>query len=172
MDSFFKSIGLYDTLDFETEMSKSELIINLKKLVYKSDFSIFEAADYSIPNRFEYKGFVNENNFTLRRRKHFFDSKIPNSNIKGVVYEKNGKTFIKTEFIPVQYLIINLILPVLIFSALSLLINESGLLFFSIAAITITTCNYYFTTKINIKRNKYDFERELNFIAQKAISTI
>ncbi|MCU7617006.1 hypothetical protein NZ698_07335 [Chryseobacterium sp. PBS4-4] len=72
MNSFFKSIGLYDELNFETTMNKAEFIENLEKIIYESDFSLFETAEYSIPNRYEYKGYVNKNGFLVKRRRHFF----------------------------------------------------------------------------------------------------
>ncbi|MBB4806062.1 hypothetical protein HNP38_001334 [Chryseobacterium defluvii] len=165
--SFFKKIGLYDFLNIETEMSKPELIQKLKKMSYESSLDIFSVADYAIPNRFEYKGLINENNFILRRRKHFFDSKNPNPNITGIIDEKNGKTFIKTEFMPAKYLVLIHILLSLLFLAISFAVNETGIKIFILVMLLIVNSSHYFAMKTAIKKNKYDFERELNYIIQK-----
>ncbi|WP_336733224.1 hypothetical protein, partial [Chryseobacterium sp. VD8] len=78
MNSFYKSIGLYDELIFETTMDKAEFIYILKKLIYHSNFSFFENSEYLIPKRYEYKGYLNKNEFLIMRRRHLFDMSSPN----------------------------------------------------------------------------------------------
>jgi hypothetical protein len=168
MNSFFKTIGLYDELSFETTMNKAEFIENLEKLIYHSDFSFFETAEYSIPNRYEYKGYVNKNGFLVIRRRHLFDSNAANPYIKGTINEENGKTLIKMEFTPVKYFIVSLIF--LIFFLIiffNITFQDSSDMSFIVIIPLIGAVTHYFTLKRNITRGKYDFERELNFIVQK-----
>ena len=103
MNSFFLNIGLYDELSFETTMNKAEFIENLEKIIYKSNFSLFETSEYSIPSRYEYKGYVNRNGFLIRRRGYLFERNTPNPYIKGAINEENGKTLIKMEFTPINF---------------------------------------------------------------------
>jgi hypothetical protein len=168
MNSFFKTIGLYDELNFETIMNKTEFIENLEKIIYESDFSLFETAEYSIPNRYEYKGYVNKNEFLVKRRRHFFDSNIPNPFIKGIINDENGKTLIKMEFTPVKYFIVSLIfLIVFLIIFFSITFQANSDMSFIMIIPLIGAVTHYFTLKRNIKKGKYDFERELNFIVQK-----
>lgn len=41
MNSFYKSIGLYKSLNFDIEMKQSELIESLRKITYKTNPSLF-----------------------------------------------------------------------------------------------------------------------------------
>ncbi|NPA07569.1 MAG: hypothetical protein GXO46_01085, partial [Chlorobi bacterium] len=61
MNSFYKSIGLYESLNFDIEMKQSELIESLRKITYKTNPSFISLIpDYGIPTRFEYRGIVNQ----------------------------------------------------------------------------------------------------------------
>lgn len=73
MNSFYKSIGLYDNLNFDIDMSTSEFAENLKKITYKTNTTFISLIpDNGIPTRFEYSGVVNNDDFTIKRRLHFF----------------------------------------------------------------------------------------------------
>jgi len=168
MKSLFKSIGLYDEFIFETEMTKNQFVMNLKKFIYESDFSIFEIADYSIPSRFEYRGIVNENDFIIRRKKHFFDNNIQNPTIKGVLDEKDGKTWIKMELSPSNHSFFKILFLLTFLCILFLNFNfknNSDVTFILISIFMVII--QYFILKRNIKKSKYDFKRELTFIVQK-----
>jgi hypothetical protein len=104
MNSFYKSIGLYESLNFDIEMKQSELIESLRKITYKTNPSFISLIpDYGIPTRFEYRGMVNQKNFTIKRRRHFFDFNIMHCIIKGSILEENNKTLLTIEFIPFLY---------------------------------------------------------------------
>ncbi|MDQ0593180.1 hypothetical protein QFZ37_001549 [Chryseobacterium ginsenosidimutans] len=149
-------------------MNRAEFTESLKKIIYESNFNIFETAEYSIPNRYEYKGYVNKSGFVIRRRKHFFDGNIPNPYIKGTINEENGKTLIKIEFTPVKYFIVSFIfLIVFLIIFFNITFQGSSDMFFIVIIPLIGFVTHYFTLKRNITKGKYDFERELNFIVQK-----
>ena len=96
MDSFFKNIGLYDHLNFNIEMDKSEFVESLKKITYETNTSFISLIpDQGIPTRFEYRGLINADNFIIKRRKHLFDINIYRSIIKGNIVEEMNKTVIK-----------------------------------------------------------------------------
>lgn len=170
MNSFYKSIGLYEHLSFNMDMNKSEFIESLRKIIYKTNTNFISLVpDNGIPTRFEYRGIVTPNNFTIRRRMRFFDSNISASIIKGQFLEKNNKIEIFIEFSPLRFHILILFM-VLVFFLVSVLNldgkeNSEFILPLIIPIIIITT--HYFTVKRNIQRSKYDFERELYFISQK-----
>ncbi|MCA6067569.1 hypothetical protein JI747_010295 [Chryseobacterium sp. RG1] len=57
MNSFYKSIGLFDSSNFSIEMEKSEFVDSLKKITYKTNTSFISLIpDNGIPTRFEYRG--------------------------------------------------------------------------------------------------------------------
>ncbi|WP_238584551.1 hypothetical protein [Chryseobacterium sp. Leaf180] len=151
-------------MSFETAMTKADLAEILNKKIYPSTFSIFDNAEYSIPTRYEYSGYADQNGFLVRRRSYYFDSKIPNPNIKGTFYENNGKTVIKIEFTPTKYFIIGFVLiPIpFIFFIASVFVSSPEMSFILLIPLIIVI-SHYFAMKRNIKRGKYDFERELNF---------
>jgi len=168
MNSFFKSIELYDELSFETTMNKAEFIKDLEKIIYKSNFNIFETSEYSIPNRYEYKGYVNKNEFLIMRRRYLFDSHTPNPYIKGIINEENGKTLIKMEFTPIKYFFVSFIfLIVFLIIFFNIIFPGRCDMSFIVIIPLIGSVNHYFALKRNITKGKYDFERELNFIVQK-----
>ncbi|WP_336735013.1 hypothetical protein, partial [Chryseobacterium sp. VD8] len=69
----------------------------------------FENSEYLIPKRYEYKGYLNKNEFLIMRRRHLFDMSSPNPYIRGTINDENGKTFIRMEFTPIKYSGISLI---------------------------------------------------------------
>lgn len=116
MTSFFKTIGLYDDLNFNIEIDKSEFIESLKKVTYETNTSFISLIpDHGIPTRFEYRGLINSDNFIIKRRRHLFDINIYHSIIKGNILEENNKAVIKIEFIPFIYPFIASILGILLF---------------------------------------------------------
>lgn len=168
MNSFYKSIGLYDNLNFDIEMKKSEFVESLKKITYQTNTSFISLVpDNGIPTRFEYRGTVNENNFTIKRRKHFFDFNIFHSILKGNILEENNRISIKIEFTPFILNFLSFILIPLFFLFIVLQEIEDKHDYFIIGIPIIIAVTQYFALKRNIKRDKYDFERELNFIDQK-----
>lgn len=168
MNSFYKSIGLFDSSNFSIEMEKSEFVDSLKKITYKTNTSFISLIpDNGIPTRFEYRGIVNNDDFTIKRRLHFFDFKIPNCIIKGNISEENDKTLVKIEFMPLIFHFLSFIFVSLFALIIVIQISKSEKNYFILAIPFIITIIQYFSLKRNIQRNKYDFERELNFIAQK-----
>lgn len=116
MTSFFKNIGLYEHLNFEIEMNTSEFVELLKKITYKTNTSFISfIPDHGIPSRFEYRGMISENDFIIKRRRHFFDFNIFPSIIKGVVSKKDNKIFIKIDFTPFLIHLLLLILALFLF---------------------------------------------------------
>lgn len=168
MNSFFKSIGLFDHLTFNIEMDQSEFIESLKKITYETNTSFISLIpDHGIPTRFEYRGLVNTDNFIIKRRKHFFDINLYRSVIKGNILEEKSKTVIKIEFTPFIYPFIATILGIFLFLFIASLEIRNNENYFLIAIPILIAITQYFILKRNIKSDKYDFERELNFIASK-----
>jgi len=168
MDSFFKNIGLYDHLSFNIEMNKSEFVESLKKMTYETNTSFISLIpDHGIPTRFEYRGLINADNFIIKRRKHLFDINIYRSIIRGNILEEKNKTVIKIEFTPFIYPFIASIIGILLFLFIASQEIQNSENYFLIVIPILIIIGQYFILKTNIKRCKYDFERELNFIVQK-----
>lgn len=168
MSSFYNNLGLYDHLNFNIDMEKSEFVESLKKITYKTNTTFISfIPDNGIPTRFEYRGIINKDNFSIKRRLHFFDFNILHSIIKGNISEENNKTLIKIEFKPFIPHILALIFVPIISILITIQMIKDGDSYFIIVLPIILTLIQYFGLKRCVKRDKYHFERELNFIAQK-----
>lgn len=97
----------------------------------------------------------------------FFDFNVLHSIIEGNISEENNKTSIKIEFTPLIFHFLALIFVPFISLLIAIQIMKETNNYFVVALPVILTTIQYFGLKRCIKRDKYDFERELNFIAQK-----
>lgn len=169
MNSFYKSIGLYEHLSFNMNINKSEFIESLRKITYKTNTSFISLVpDNGIPTRFEYRGIVTQSTFTIKRRARFFDSNISASIIKGQFLEKNDKMEIFIELFPLKFHILMLLLLSISFLIIAFYLEkENNEFIFLLIIPVIINIAHYFTLKRSIQRSKYDFERELYFISQK-----
>ncbi|WP_162143020.1 hypothetical protein [Chryseobacterium gregarium] len=149
-------------------MEKSHFFASLKKITYSTNTTFITLIpDYGIPTRFEYRGTVNKNDFIIKRRRHFFDYNVFHCIIKGNISEKDNTTYIQMEFTPFTFHFLTAILALLLFLTISAaeIVNYNN--YFIIAFPCIIGISEYFILKRNIKRDKYDFEREINFMLQK-----
>ncbi|MDW9380487.1 hypothetical protein [Chryseobacterium sp. JV558] len=169
MNLFFKNIGLYDSSRVEVNISKPELIQRLLKITYKTNTSFISLEkDSTIPTRFEYRGMIEENSFTIKRRRRLFDINNNSPVFHGTISDENGKSSVSLEFSPSGFQIVNLIL-VFCFCLLAIFVNIGGdrQSFMFLAVASIIAVSQYFILKRAISRGKYEFERELIYIAQK-----
>lgn len=168
MNSFYETIGLYDHLSLNIEMDKYDFFEGLKKITYKTNTTFITLIpDYGIPTRFEYRGNVNANDFIIKRRRHFFDYNILHCMIKGSISQENDTTHIDEECIPFIFHSLSFILALFFFLFISVIETANYNNYFIIALPFAIEISQYFILKRNIKRDKYDFEREVYFILQK-----
>ncbi len=168
MISFYKSIGLYESLALIIEMNPSDFTESLRKITYKTNPTFLSLVpDNGIPTRFEYRGMVNQDDFTIKRRLHFFDFHVVHVLIKGKIAEENNETLVTVVFIPFFHHLLALLFVFLTGTLISVdLIKENSNFIFAVLPLTITMI-LYFKLKRSLKKDKYDFERELYFISRK-----
>ncbi|KMQ65403.1 hypothetical protein ACM46_05755 [Chryseobacterium angstadtii] len=172
MSSFYKSIGLYDRFNIDIEMHKPDFIESLKKITYKTNTTFISLVpDNGIPTRFEYRGEIKEDYFLIKRRLYFFDTNVIVPVIKGrFSQQESKKTLINIELFPSKIHMISLtflsILLLIIILNINYLLQENAELMFSSFIPLILVISHYFTLKACIKRGRYDFEREIHFLAQ------
>jgi len=169
MKSFFKNIGLYNNLTIELNINSAELKQKLWKITYKTNTTFISLEkDSAIPTRFEYRGMVGENSFTIKRRIRLFDINMNNPVFHGHISDQNGKSSISIEIYPSIFQIFTWIL-IVCFCLVAILINirndQQDLMFIVVASVIAVT--QYFILKRGISRGKYEFERELIYITQK-----
>ncbi|AYZ13254.1 hypothetical protein EGY05_15495 [Chryseobacterium arthrosphaerae] len=168
MNSFFKRIDLYDSLTIEINIQKEELIRRLGKITYKTNSTFISLIkDSTIPTRFEYRGTMSNDSFIIKRRRRFFDINMNYPLIKGNLSGNHDLTAVFIEFTPPFFQIFTPVLTV-IFSLLVMLNLENedqNLLFLVIPGFIIIS--QYFVLKREIRKGKYDFERELTHITRK-----
>ncbi|MGH1518326.1 hypothetical protein [Chryseobacterium sp. JK1] len=169
MNSFFKSIGLYKTLNIELNIDNQELRQRLLKITYKTNTTFISLEkDSAIPSRFEYRGMVEANSFTIKRRARIFDMNRSNAVFHGTISDKNGKSSVAVEFFPSGLQIFNWIAIlcfclIMIFASLQ---DDQVNIMLTIVASAVAV-SQYFILKRGISRGRYEFERELIYIAQK-----
>ncbi|WP_394660474.1 hypothetical protein [uncultured Chryseobacterium sp.] len=169
MNSFYKSIGLYDSLNLSIEMDGSEFTESLRKITYKTNTTFLSLiSDNGIPTRFEYRGIVNPDHFTIKKRAYFFDFNVIHSVIKGNLSKENDRTVITVEFVPFlpYFLMLICMMPSMIFIALQFFKEDENFILTALPFILLLI--QYFGLKRAIKKDKYDFERELYLIARKS----
>ncbi|MGN7705738.1 hypothetical protein KYG33_09035 [Chryseobacterium sp. D764] len=169
MNSFFKSIGLYNTITIDLNINSAELIQRLWKVTYKTNTTFISLEkDSSIPTRFEYRGMIAANTFTIKRRARLFDMNRNNPVFHGTISDKNGQSSVSVEFFPSGFQIFNWVM-ILCFCFVAAFVNIQGdqkdLMFAGVALVIAVA--QYFILKRGISRGKYEFERELIYIAQK-----
>ncbi|MFZ4929827.1 hypothetical protein [Chryseobacterium sp. Mn2064] len=169
MNSFFKSIGLYKKLNIELNIDIHELRQRLLKITYKTNktFISFEK-DAAIPSRFEYRGMVEDNSFTIKRRSRIFDMNRSNPVFHGTISDKSGKSLVAVEFFPSGLQIFNWVAILCFCSVIafaSLQDNKDNIIVAIVASAVAVS--QYFILKRGISRGRYEFERELIYIAQK-----
>ncbi|WP_431611151.1 hypothetical protein [Chryseobacterium sp. 'Rf worker isolate 10'] len=169
MNSFFKTIGLYSSLNLDLDINSAELIQRLWKVTYKTNTTFISLErDSAIPTRFEYRGMIDANSFTIKRRERLFDMNRSNPVFHGTISDKNGKSSVVIDFFPSGLQILNWFF-ILCFCLVAILVNIRGdqqNFMFAAVALVIAVAQY-FILKRGILRGKYEFERELIYIAQK-----
>ncbi|WPO92228.1 hypothetical protein [Chryseobacterium sp. HR92] len=169
MNSFFKSIGLYNSLTIDLNINSAELIQRLMKVTYKTNTTFISLEkDTAIPTRFEYRGMIDAKSFTIKRRGRLFDMNRSNPVLRGTISDKNGISSVSVEFFPSGFQILNwffILCFCFIIGFVSITGDQQGLM---VGAIAFTIAiSQYFILKRGISRGKYEFERELIYITQK-----
>lgn len=172
MNSLLKNIGLYDQSYIEVNTARTELVQNLWKITYKTNTTFISLIrDPAIPTRFEYRGKIEENSFTIKTRRRFFDINMNYPVIKGSLHDQNNITIVSIEYIPTLFQIFTFILLLCFFLfAVAVNIKNSGEDFVFIGISSIMALSHYFVLKREITRGKYDFEKVIGNITQKHFS--
>ncbi|WP_294296714.1 hypothetical protein [uncultured Chryseobacterium sp.] len=168
MISFYKNIGLYESLVLSMEMDPSDFTKSLRKITYKTNPTFLSLVpDNGIPTRFEYRGMVNQHNFRIKRRLHFFDFHVLHVLIKGKIAEENNKILVTVVFIPFFHHLFALLFVFLTSTLIGLdLMKENSNFIFAVLPFIVIMI-LYFKLKRSLKKDRYDFERELHFILRK-----
>ncbi len=150
------------------EIDPSDFTESLRKITYKTNTTFLSLIpDNGIPTRFKYRGTINQDKFTIKRRLDFFDFDVIHAIINGKISEESNKTFITAEFAPPFSQLFSLFFVFFISTFISLdLIKESSNFIFAVLPFTITMI-LYFKLKHSLKKDKDDVERELYFILKK-----
>lgn len=174
MNPLLKTIGLYDKSNLEINTQRSELVQNLWKITYGTNTSFISLVkDSTIPTRFEYRGIIDENSFTIKKRRHFLDLNIYYPVIKGSMFDKNNITKASVEYIPSFLQMFTFILLLCFFLlAITVNIKNGGQDLAFLAVSSLMTGAQYFNVRRGIIREKQDFEKEMKDITQKYAPTM
>lgn len=165
-------IGLEENLNMNFNLSNEDFQDKLLKNI-DSDigFNLFEQFSSS---ENDYIGLVNQNNFTLRRRRQLFDFNYPFTKFTGTYEENISSTnvILKITFRSFFLILISLFLIFgYSFAIGDLLFNQTDekllILFLLIIHATFMFSIFYFIFKNQIKRSKKNIERDLFFMMYK-----
>lgn len=175
MKDFLIKMKLIDHLTTNLPMDKSNFIKRLSSItdeggtgVFSNPFEMFSSS------KNEFKGEVNYDGFTIKRKKRFFDKSANMAVANGTLHESNGQLTVETEingfnnFFIVFYIF--LIVFYSIFIIVGFTISDNNVGFFMIPFLllhgTFMFLIPYFMMKRSVKKLKYELEREFFYLTK------
>ena len=166
MKEFLKKINLIDHLTTELPISKISFADRLHAIVDEGSMGFFSNPFEAFSSsKNEFKGNVNYDGFTIKRRRKFFDTSANFAIATGTFSEQNGKLFVETEINGFgKFFILFYIIIILSYSAISLSIllnsNNNEEPFFVLPFLllhALLMCGIpYFLMRRSVKRLKYE----------------
>lgn len=174
MEDFLKKLKLIDYLTTNLQISKTEFVQRLSLITDEGNTGIFSNTfDAFSSSKNEFKGQVNHNGFTLKRRTRFFDTNMNMAVANGTLTENNGKLTVETEingfnnFFIIFYVFLIIFYSLFIFSFSS---SDNNVEFFAIPFLllhgTLMFSMPYFMMRRSVKRLKYELEREFFYLTK------
>lgn len=177
MKELLNRLKLIDYLTTEIEIQKSEFVTRFKENVDEGSTGIMsDTLDVFSSSKNEYKGFVGDDNFKIKRRRRFFDLNMNLAVAKGVYRQKDNILIIDTEINGFS----GMMIPFYIFVALFYTIFITAFIFadniegngaeFAIPFIIIHAAFMfgipYFIMRRSTSRMKHELEREFYYMTK------
>ncbi len=177
MKKILEKIKLIDYLETELNITKTQFITNLNKIVDEgSTNSFFDFFDIFSSSKNEYKGKIEFSKFEIKRKKKFFDMNFNFPTAKGVFNQKGDILYIKTEtnaFKGIMLLFFGMILLIYSIIIISIFTNveEDGVTALIAIPFLLIHASFmigipYLIMRRSVKKFKYEFERELFYLTK------
>jgi hypothetical protein len=174
MKDLLRKLKLIDNFTTSINISKIEFIEKLTAITDKGNFGMFsDTFDAFSSNKKEFKGQIDFNGFTLKRRRRFFDNNGSFAVIIGNFYENDGQLTIKAEINGFHNFFLFFYIVLIIFyttTIISTSISENVTKIFIIPFCFLHGAFMfsipYFIMKRSVKRLKYELEREFFYLTK------
>lgn len=170
MNDYLKKINLAQEINIELQISKSDFTKKFRENVDESNLG-FEPFEVFTSSKNEYKGFIENNSFELKKRQKLFDTNYSFSKATGTIVQETDKLIIKTLICGFQKKMFVVFGFLIVFYAIflsSIFIGDDNapkffilpfLLFHASLMIGIP----YFVMRRSVKRMVYDLERDFHY---------
>jgi hypothetical protein len=165
MNDFLKKIGLYETYELTLPLSKQEFNKRLLAITEEGNPDIFATTFEGFKSGHKiFKGYVNENSFEIRRKRHFFDHYTNWSFAEGTIVEdsKNIRIEVEIKGLTLSALFLSVLLIGLTFIPLSLNIIKSNSQavspFYLVGLVSVMVFVIYMTSRNGFIKLKNDLD--------------
>lgn len=169
MDNFLRKINLIKDITIQLPISKTEFIQKFRNNVDESDLSYvpFEVFQSS---KNEYKGYIGNNIFELKKRKKIFDTNYSFAKVIGELTQENNELTIDVEIFGFRKRMLIFAVFILLFYLIffvGAISNSSDFPFFMFPFLLIHMFIMliipYFVIKRSVNRMAYDLERDFHY---------
>lgn len=170
MTNFLRKINLIQDLNFNLNVSKIDFIKKFRDNVDESNLG-YEPFEVFKSSSNEYKGNIYNNNFELKKRKKFFDTRYSFAKAEGILIEENQQLNIKVEINGFKKRMIlffgMMIIFYLIFISGSFFLDNNEVPVFVLPFLVIHMAIMmgipYFLIKRSVTKMAYDLERDFHY---------
>lgn len=171
MNDFLKKIHLVKDISIQLPVSKMEFIQKFRNHVDQSDLS-FVPFEVFQSSKNEYKGYISNNYFELRKRRKFFDTNYSFAKVRATFNEDNNQININAEINGFRKRMLFFLGIAIVFYSIflfaSLFLGSDSTVPFFILPFLLFHMSLmlgipYFVIRRSVKRMIYDLERDLHY---------
>jgi len=175
MKEFLKRIKLINKFTIVLYLNRSEFVDQLSAITeLKAKGTFLNAFDMFSADRYQYKGRVTYDGFKISQQKRFYDTNMNPAVASGILYEENGQLTSETEingfnnYFILIYAALFVFYTVFLFGIATSKNNSFiaiPLLFVFLHGTTLFSM-LYLIMKRNVKKMKYDLERDFFYLTK------
>ena len=169
-------IKLIEHLTTDVEIQKTEFVSKFRDSVDEGSTGVFlDAFDIFSSSKNEYKGYVGNENFKIKRKRKLFDMNMSTAVASGIYHQNNEKLIIETEINGFNEMMILFYLLAIVFYSIFIITfltvdniqgNVPGLTFILIHGAFLFGISYFIMRR-SVNRMKHELEREFFYLTKK-----
>jgi len=172
MNNFLRKINLVEDYNFELPTSKTDFISKFRRNVENSNlgFDFFEGFEALSSSNYEYKGYINEREFEIKRKRKLFEPNQSFATAKGTYKEVNEKLQLAIEinaFSNIMYFFLGIVALFYLFFVSVILFGDNEIPSFVILFLFIHAAFMigipYFVMRRSINKIRYNLERDFYY---------
>ena len=179
MNNLLQKLYLADCITIQLQTTKEQFANELSAITDRGGTGLFsDPFESFVFSKYEFRGYVSEEGFEIRRRRKLFDTNSNNATVAtGSFTEENGVLSVITEVngFPVFYLILYILIAIIYFLILLALVTSDSdakifvASFLIIQAVLIYGISYFILRR-GVARFTYELEREFFYLSKQEIS--